>query len=119
MRYSDTAYFIAWYMTKLIREQADITDPAVIDMIEVLTNSKWAIMDGETGDIQIVGKFENVKGLLFSNHTYVKCTYDLDVPKGKKWGKYPVYTLDEPEDEKDSPWWDFPWIHDYSKTDYR
>ena len=75
VRYSDTAYFIAWYMTKLIRDQEDISDPAILDMIETLTNSKWAIMDGETGDIQTVGHFINVKGLLFSNTTYLKRTY--------------------------------------------
>jgi len=72
VRYSDTAYFIAWYMTKLIREHEDVTDPSVNDMIEVLTNSKWAIMDGLTGEIATVGKFENKKGLLFSNSTYQK-----------------------------------------------
>lgn len=72
VRYSDTAYFITWYMTKLIRDFDDITDPSVNDMIEALTNSKWAIMDGSTGEIATVGKFVNEKGLLFSNNTYQK-----------------------------------------------
>ena len=71
-RYSDTAYFIAWYMTKLIRTEEDITDPCVGDMIEALTNSKWAMLDGATGDIVTVGKFQNDKGLLFSNFSYSK-----------------------------------------------
>lgn len=118
VRYSDTAYFIAWYMTKLIRDEADITDPAVTDMIESLTNSKWAIMDGETGTIQTVGTFVNVKGLLFSNNTYKKMTPVVTTTKGK----YPVYTT-EPTDTDDSPWWDYPWLHEYSKkhpeTDWR
>lgn len=70
-RFSDTAYFIAWYMTKLIRNGEDITDPYVNDMIDVMTNSKWAIMDGLTGEIVTVGKFNNTKGLLFSNYSYV------------------------------------------------
>ena len=84
-RYSDTAYFICWYMTRLIREHDDITDPAVIDMIENLTTSKWAILDGATGDIETVGKFTDVNGLLFSNTTYIKY-----IP-AKKYGGYGAY----------------------------
>lgn len=70
-RYSDTAIFITEYMTRLIREQEDITDPAVNEMIEYLTNSRWAIMDF-TGEIVTIGKFENVNGILFSNSSYQK-----------------------------------------------
>ena len=69
-RFSDTAYFIAWYMSKLVRKPEEITDPFVQDMIDTLTNSKWAMMDGLTGDIVTIGKFTNVKGLLFSNASY-------------------------------------------------
>ena len=69
-RFSDTAYFITWYMAKLIRNREDLTDPFVMDMIENLTNSKWAMMDGHTGEIVTIGKFENNKGLLFSNSSY-------------------------------------------------
>lgn len=68
-RYSDTALFIAKYMTKLIRKPEDITDKAVIEMIENLTNSKWAIMEN-TGKIVTVGHFISEKGLLFSNGSY-------------------------------------------------
>lgn len=71
-RFSDTAYFISWYMTRLIRNEDDIYDESVKDMIEILTNSKWAIMDGINGNIVTVGKFQNVKGLLFSNSSYSK-----------------------------------------------
>ena len=69
-RFSDTVYFIVDYMTKLIRKYEDITNPAVNQMIDHLTNSKWAIMNGKTGEITTVGKFENERGLLFSNTTY-------------------------------------------------
>lgn len=69
-RFSDTVIFITDYMTKLIRKRSDITDPAVITMIEKLTNSKWAIMDGLTGTIVTVGNFTEDGGLLFSNSTY-------------------------------------------------
>ena len=69
-RFSDTAIFITDYMTKLIRKREDITNDAVLTMIDHLTNSKWAIMDGFTGEIVTVGKFINQRGLLFSNDTF-------------------------------------------------
>lgn len=69
-RFSDTVIFITDYMSKLIRKHSDITDPAVNTMIDHLTNSKWAIMDGSTGEIVTVGTFINDHGLLFSNSTY-------------------------------------------------
>lgn len=69
-RFSDTAIFITDYMTKLIRRREDITDDAVIEMIDYLTNSKWAIMDGVTGEIVTVGQFQNENGILFSNGSY-------------------------------------------------
>ena len=71
-RFSDTAIFITEYMTKLIRNADDITDPAVMTMIEHLTNSKWAIMDGSTGTIVTIGNFEKHEGILFSNSGYVR-----------------------------------------------
>lgn len=85
-RFSDTAYFIAWYMTKLIRNREDISDPAVYDMIDALTNSKWAIMDGLTGDIETVGNFTKVKdGLMFSNSTYKKYVPETTITPPYKW----------------------------------
>lgn len=78
-QYSDTALFITEYMHKLIRTQADLHEPAVLEMLEILIGSKMAIMD-KSGDIATVGHFimeEN--GLQFSNTSYqstgrnVKC----------------------------------------------
>jgi len=80
VRYSDTAYFISWYMTRLIRNSDDIFDESIKDMIDVLTNSKWAIMDGETGEIATVGKFQSSKGLLFSNGSYLKSYKKYTIP---------------------------------------
>ena len=74
-RYSDTVIYITDYMTKLIRDRADITDPAVIDMIDNMTNSKWAIMDGVTGNIVTIGQFVKADGILFSNSTYTEALY--------------------------------------------
>jgi len=70
-RFSDTVLFITSYMTKLIRNRSDITDQAVIEMIDHLTNSKWAIMDGFTGNIVTVGHFIDMNGLLFSNTSFL------------------------------------------------
>lgn len=68
-RFSDTALFVTQYLTKLIRRKSDLTDPAVETMIEELTNSKWAIMDGQ-GGITTVGRYLTEDGLLFSNSSY-------------------------------------------------
>lgn len=87
-RFSDTALFITEYMTRLVRNQADLTDPAVLEMISVLTNSKWALLDA-SGDIATVGKFEKVDGLLFSNTTYQKRPKTTIIPPRKfSWDDY-------------------------------
>ena len=83
-RFSDTAFFITQYMTRLIQRSEDITDPVVINMIDHLTNSKWAIMEGFTGDIVTVGKFINQGGVLFSNESF----------KDKK-AKKPPFNIDD------------------------
>ena len=70
-RFSDTAIFIADYMSRLIRSREDLEDSAILEMIDHLTNSKWALMDGITGNIETVGKFVNADGIMFSNTTYL------------------------------------------------
>ena len=73
-RFSDTAIFITDYMTRLIRKKQDLTDMAVLNMIDHLTNSKWAIMSGD-GEIVTVGNFIKDGDLLFSNATYKPVVY--------------------------------------------
>ena len=68
-RFSDTVIFITQFMTKLIRNPDDLTDDAVKIMIDHLTNSKWAIMDGR-GEVAIIGQFINKEGILYSNTTF-------------------------------------------------
>ena len=91
-RFSDTVIFITDYMTKLIRERADITDSSVIEMIDNMTNSKWAIMDGVTGNIVTIGQFINVDDLLFSNSTYTQALYGnkytIVPPRKFNWDDY-------------------------------
>lgn len=81
-QYSDTALFITRYMTRLIRTQKDLKDPAVLEMLEVLTASRLAILD-KSGYLATVGRFIEENGLLFSNTDYRESTYQL--------GKYPGY----------------------------
>lgn len=127
-RFSDTVIFITDYMTKLIRYDTDLSDPAIMEMIEHLTNSKWAIMDGVTGDIVTVGYFLNDSGLLFSNSTYkpyvpVTNTKTLFKGFGKSANspKYPKYVHDDGYVYDDLPWERAGYSYDYgfeSTTDY-
>ena len=69
--YSDTALFIADYLSEIIRCSEDLKDEGVLKLVQRLAGSKLAIMDG-SGYIATVGGFINEKGLLFSNDSYLK-----------------------------------------------
>ena len=64
--YSDTAIFIADYLSQIIARPSDLRDPEVLDVIRCLIGSKMAILDA-SGYIATVGEFFNDHGLLFSN----------------------------------------------------
>ena len=72
--YSDTALFIAKFMPHIITGDEDLRKPEVIDLIEELTRSKWAILDS-TGFIATVGSFHDEDGVLFSNYSYEHKNY--------------------------------------------
>ena len=72
--YSDTALFIANYLSLIIREPGDLKDERVLKLIHRLAGSKLAIMDGD-GYIATVGEYINQKGLLFSNASFETDTY--------------------------------------------
>ena len=72
--YSDTALFIANYLSLIIREPGDLKDERVLTLIHRLAGSKLAIMDGD-GYIATVGEYINQKGLLFSNTSFGTDTY--------------------------------------------
>ncbi len=77
--YSDTAHFITRYMTRLIRKPDDLRDPTILDMIYLLTYSRFAILDA-SGYVATVGDFIHRDGLLFSNGTFTPepiCSYTL------------------------------------------
>ena len=67
--YSDTALFIARYLSEIGRRPDDLKDPHMLTLIHRLAGSKLAIMDG-SGYIATVGRFINEKGLLFSNDSF-------------------------------------------------
>ena len=72
--YSDTALFIANYLSLIIREPGDLKDERILTLIHRLAGSKLAIMDGD-GYIATVGEYINQKGLLFSNASFETDTY--------------------------------------------
>ena len=73
-RYSDTAIFITRYLSKMLTTHSDLKDPAFLNRVWYLAQSKFAIMDG-TGYIATVGKFIDSGGLLFSNSSYLDFWY--------------------------------------------
>ena len=65
--YSDTAIFIARYLTRIIRKNDDINDEIIKDIIYNLAKSKFAIMN-KNGDISMIGNFtRKPDGLYYSN----------------------------------------------------
>ena len=72
--YSNTALFIANYLSLIIREPGDLKDERVLKLIHRLAGSKLAIMDAD-GYIATVGEYINQKGLLFSNASFETDTY--------------------------------------------
>ena len=68
-RYSDTAIFIADYLSQILRTRADLRDRRKLNTIYQLAQSKFAIMDGG-GYVATVGAFIHERGLLFSNAGY-------------------------------------------------
>lgn len=68
--FSDTALFIAHYMSAIVRQRSDLHNTAILDILEELTRSRLAILD-RSGDIATVGSFiTETNGLQFSNFTY-------------------------------------------------
>ena len=64
--YSDTAKFIADYMSKIIRDKDDIYDAKIQKIIGKLIESKMAILTND-GKYVLIGEFIEKDGLYFSN----------------------------------------------------
>lgn len=71
LTYSDTALFIAGYMSTFYRRPNDLYDDSLLALVSDLAgkSNKFAIMNGD-GTIQTVGKFEESDGVLYSNNSY-------------------------------------------------
>lgn len=100
--YSDTAHYIAEFLTYLIRTPRDLRDPKVISAIERMTMSKWAIMDAD-GYIATAGSFINEDGVLFSNSTY-KHIEPCKWTRPTTWKRPTAFTLEKVKDEKEPKW---------------
>ena len=70
-RYSDTAIFVADYLSQILHTRADLRDRRKLNVVYQLAQSKFAIMDGG-GYVATVGAFIHERGLLFSNGSYRK-----------------------------------------------
>ena len=68
-RYSDTAIFVADYLSQILHTRADLRDRRKLNVVYQLAQSKFAIMDGG-GYVATVGAFIHERGLLFSNGSY-------------------------------------------------
>lgn len=64
--YSDTALFVADYLSVLIKSVSDVHKTQILDIIEELIKSKMVLLDC-FGNYETIGKFERVDGLLYSN----------------------------------------------------
>ena len=68
--YSDTALFIAKYMSDMIKTHDDLEDERTLARISQLIKSKMAILEGD-GTVTLIGNFITEKdGLIYSNTTY-------------------------------------------------
>ena len=64
--YSDTALFIAGYLSKLVKGSRDLHDPKVQSLISSLAKSKLALLE-RTGQVTTIGNFTEEDGILYSN----------------------------------------------------
>ena len=80
--YSDTAMYIAFYLTDIIRRPADLHDRAALDDVENMIRSKMVLLDG-TGDMAYIGKFYDLDGLKCSNLYFLRDRFQLSDFKWK------------------------------------
>lgn len=79
--YNDTTLFITKYLTKLVRCPKDLNDNNIKEMVYRLTNSRWALLDGDE-NLSLIGNWEEDDGLLYSNLNHKPHNWD------EFWRKY-------------------------------
>lgn len=74
--YSDTARFIAEYLTDIITCPKDLKDKAKLDKVYELAQSKLCFLDS-SGYVATVGNFiTDDSGIIYSNSTYLPMKYE-------------------------------------------
>ena len=64
--YSDTALFIAYYLSRYVRKPSDLKRTQLLNLIGAMIQSKMVILDG-SGLYATIGRFYTDEGLLYSN----------------------------------------------------
>ncbi|MCE5220110.1 MAG: class II glutamine amidotransferase [Clostridium sp.] len=85
---SDTQIFIRDYLSKM--DNRTIFNPAVLALIEELTNSKFIFMDNSR--VKMLGRFIEDKGIYYSNDTYKKTRW-YKTSKSKNSKKIYMYSI--------------------------
>ena len=77
-QYSDTAYFIADYLSSMVSKPSDLKDPVLLHKVgSLIGGSKMAFLD-YAGNVNTVGIFTtDVTGLKFSNTNFMPFRYDV------------------------------------------
>lgn len=82
--YSDTAKFVTEYLTRIVRNPADIRDKTILEIISQLAGGRWALLD-KSGYIATIGNWTEDRGLLFSNETYKPREFTYAYGKSAYW----------------------------------
>lgn len=87
--YSDTALFVANYLSEIMYKGYDsIENPYIYDAVDRLADSKLAFMNGK-GEITLIGDFiKDENGLIYSNRSYEEYYY-------KNYKNFSKFFLDE------------------------
>ena len=88
--YSDTAMFIAFYLSEMVHRPADLKDENILMDINDLIQSKMVLLDA-SGELSTVGKFYDYDGLVCSNLYFLRESnvreFDFD-DFVNRWRKY-------------------------------
>ena len=90
--YNDTMTFITDYLSLIIRDKGYWKDPATVELINRLADSKLAILDG-SGHCELIGDFKEDDGIYYSNYTYLYSNSYLygHMKYGSVYGGYSLY----------------------------
>ena len=88
--YSDTALYIAKYLSGHVRRPEHLHDVEVLKDVQREIESKMVLLDG-SGDFATIGHFIEDDGLLFSNESYKPWKWE---GLSKKWGGFSKWSRD-------------------------